>query len=127
MPSVLAVAAQRSLLCPSRQTRLLNAASQVILDSSSSTERRISLSSLRCPRSGKEPEPYAVEAKEMLRKLIIGKKVDVKPEYKRTWAPEGQPPADRTFATVIYNSDKNVAEALLLEGLATVARHGQAR
>lgn len=89
-------------------------------------ERRISLSSLRCPRLGKEPEAYAAEAKEMLRKLVIGKKVVVKPEYKRSFAADGAPPSERTFATVLYNSEKNAAEALVSEGLATVAKHGQA-
>jgi len=89
-------------------------------------EKRISLSSLRCPRMGREPEPYAIESKELLRKLVIGKKVKVTPEYKRSFAPEGQTPQERTFATVMYNSDKNAATTLLAEGLATVNRQGQA-
>jgi endonuclease YncB( thermonuclease family) len=99
---------------------------QVVADPSG-TERRVSLSSLRCPRLGKEPEPYAAEAKELLRKLTIGKKVVVKPEYKKSFAPEGAAPSERTFVTVLYNTDKNAAEALLTEGLATVAKYGQVR
>ena len=89
-------------------------------------ERRLSLSSLRCPRMGREPEPYAAEAKELLRKLLIGKKVSVHPEYKRSFAAEGSAPSERTFCTVLYNGDKNAAETMLSEGLATVAKHGQA-
>ncbi|KAL1500074.1 hypothetical protein AB1Y20_012749 [Prymnesium parvum] len=98
----------------------------LVVADASGAERRLSLSSLRCPRMGKEPEPYAAESKEALRKLLIGKKVVVKPEYKRTFAAEGATPQERTFATVLYNSEKNAAEALVSEGLATVARHGQA-
>lgn len=97
----------------------------LIVTDQAGAEKRLSLSSLRCPRMGREPEPYAVESKELLRKLLIGKKVKVTPEYKRTFAPEGQPPQERTFATVTYNNDKNAATALLVEGLATVNRQGQ--
>ena len=75
---------------------------------------------------GKEPEAYAAEAKELLRKTLIGKKVKVEPEYKRTFAVEGAAAAtERVFVTVLYNSDKNAAETMLAEGLATVSKHGQ--
>ncbi|KAL3924316.1 MAG: hypothetical protein SGPRY_003952 [Prymnesium sp.] len=96
----------------------------LIVADANASERRISLSSLRCPRMGKEPEPFAAESKEALRKLLIGKKVIVKPEYKRSIPTEGAA-VDRTFGTVLYNSDKNAAETMLSEGFATVARHGQ--
>lgn len=98
----------------------------LVVTDPTNAERRISLSSLRCPRMGREPEPYAAEAKEALRRLVIGKKVLVKPEYKRSFAAEGAPPQERTFGTVLFNGEKNVAEALLADGLATVSRHGQA-
>lgn len=98
----------------------------VIVADQAGEEKRVSLSSLRCPRMGREPEPYAVESKELLRKLLIGKKVRVVPEYRRSFAVEGTPPQERTFVTLWYNSDKNAAVTLLSEGLAAVARHGQA-
>lgn len=45
-------------------------------------ERRVALSSIRAPRVGNprrgvEDEPWAVEAKEALRKMVIGKPVKV--------------------------------------------------
>lgn len=99
----------------------------LIVADQTGTQRRVSLSSLRCPRMGKEPEAYAAEAKELLRKTLIGKKVKVEPEYKRTFAVEGAAAAtERVFVTVLYNSDKNAAETMLAEGLATVSKHGQA-
>ena len=130
------------------------------------TERRVSLSSVRCPRppgrdaSNADPTQarenarnalYAAEAKELLRKTLIGKKVSccerppgglwtlgplpfslslqvkVTPEYKRNFAPEGAPPMERMFATVMFGNEKNAAELLIADGLATVGRTGQVR
>jgi len=107
-----------------RVTEIVSGDTLIVTDQAGA-EKRVSLSSLRCPRMGREPEPYAAESKELLRKLLIGKKVKVVPEYKRNFAAEGQPPQERTFATVLYNSDKNAATALLAEGLATVNQKGQ--
>lgn len=91
--------------------------------SENGVERRFSLASLRCPRMGKEPEPYANESKEYLRKILIGKKVQVVPEYKRT-APAGTGGQERVFATIM-SSGKNAGEAMVSEGLAVVSRQGQ--
>lgn len=103
-------------------------------------ERRVSLSSVRCPRvpgkdvSNADPAQarenvrnavYGAEAKEFLRKALIGKKVKVVPEYKRNFAAEGAPAMERMFATVLYAGEKNVAELLIGEGLGIVARTGQ--
>ena len=47
----------------------------VIRDSSSSAERRVTLSSIRAPRPARrdeKPEPYGTEAKEFLRQRLIG-------------------------------------------------------
>lgn len=49
----------------------------------------------------------------------------VVPEYKRNFAPEGAPPMERMFATVLFGNDKNAAELLISDGLATVGRTGQ--
>ena len=91
-------------------------------------ERRFSLSSLRCPRMGRDPEPYASESKESLRKMLIGRKVKVVPEYKRTFGGgEGQGPAEaRSFATIIYNNERNAGMVQIQEGLAVVMKHGGA-
>ena len=51
--------------------------------------------------------------------------VKVMPEYKRNFAPEGAPPMERMFATVLFGNDKNAAELLISDGLATVGRTGQ--
>uniref|UniRef100_A0A803NVN4 Ribonuclease n=1 Tax=Cannabis sativa TaxID=3483 RepID=A0A803NVN4_CANSA len=55
---------------------------------SPSAERRVNLSSIRCPRIGnprrdEKPAPYAREAKEFLRTRILGKQVNVQMEYSR--------------------------------------------
>ena len=100
----------------------------VVVTDAAGAERRFSLASLRCPRMGREPEPYAVESKESLRKLLIGKKVKVTPEYKRTFPPqqEGGPAGEaRTFATVVMG-DKNAGMEQLNSGLAVVMKHGGA-
>ena len=44
------------------------------------------LCSLRCPRAGgrdRQPEPWGADAKEFLRKKLIGREVDVQMEYNR--------------------------------------------
>ncbi|KAF8390783.1 hypothetical protein HHK36_025311 [Tetracentron sinense] len=51
-------------------------------------ERRVNLSSIRCPRMGnprrdEKPAPYAREAKEFLRTRLIGRQVNVSMEYSR--------------------------------------------
>jgi len=88
-------------------------------------ERRFSLSSVRAPKLKEQPE-WANEAKELLRKNLIGKKVKIAPEYRRRFeqGDKGET-VERLFGTVVYNGDKNAAQTLIAEGLATVARHNQ--
>ncbi|KAK7316871.1 hypothetical protein RJT34_00642 [Clitoria ternatea] len=55
-------------------------------------ERRVNLSSIRCPKMGnprrdEKPAPYAREAKEFLRTRLIGRQVNVEMEYSRKVAP----------------------------------------
>ena len=118
-----------------RVVEVFSADTLIVVDGDGA-ERRVSLSSVKAPRAGGkdaatsgDPEAvknahYAAEGKELLRKTLIGKKVKVTPEYKRNFAPEGAPPQERTFASVLYGSDKNVAELLIGEGLALVGRAG---
>lgn len=84
-------------------------------------EKKVSLASVRAPRMGRRGQGdarCAMEAREYLRKRLIGKKVRVIPEYTR----EGQ--SDRVYATVVQN-DSNVGVALVAEGLAEVIPHRQ--
>lgn len=55
-------------------------------------ERRVNLSSIRCPKMGnprrdEKPAPYAREAKEFLRTRLIGRQVNVQMEYSRKVGP----------------------------------------
>ncbi|KAF7840208.1 ribonuclease TUDOR 1-like [Senna tora] len=55
-------------------------------------ERRVNLSSIRCPKIGnprrdEKPAPYAREAKEFLRTRLIGRQVNVQMEYSRKVGP----------------------------------------
>ncbi|XP_014501824.1 ribonuclease TUDOR 1 [Vigna radiata var. radiata] len=55
-------------------------------------ERRVNLSSIRCPKMGnprrdEKPAPYAREAKEFLRTRLIGRQVNVQMEYSRKVSP----------------------------------------
>jgi staphylococcal nuclease domain-containing protein 1 len=73
-------------------------------------------------KRGEPDEPYAFEAREFLRKKLIGKKVKRVIDYTRP------PPADqkdrtpRPFATLTYQG-QNISELLVSAGLATVIKH----
>ena len=65
--------------------------------------------------------PYMFEAREFLRKKLIGKRVNVKVDYV-------QPPANNfpeKVCCTVSISNSNVAEALVAKGLATVVRYRQ--
>ncbi|KAK3258937.1 hypothetical protein CYMTET_32042 [Cymbomonas tetramitiformis] len=79
-------------------------------------------------------EPYAAEAKELLRSKLIGKQVSVNMEYSRTIPTSESTPdlPDRTmnFGSVHLMDKKNpgepganVAEMVVVRGLASVVRH----
>ncbi|XP_067951454.1 staphylococcal nuclease domain-containing protein 1-like [Watersipora subatra] len=107
----------------------------------SGENRKIFLSSIRPPRpqqaaAGENPSdlrknirerprplydvPYMFEAREFLRKKLIGKRVNVKVDYVQ---PAGNFPEKVCCTVTISNS--NVAEALVSKGLATVIRYRQ--
>lgn len=65
--------------------------------------------------------PNAFEAREFLRKKLIGKKVQVTVDYVK---PANEGYAAKTCATIKIG-DVNIAEALISKGLATCLRHGQ--
>lgn len=120
---------------------------------SPSAERRVNLSSIRCPKMGNprkedmKPQAYAREAKEFLRSRIIGRQVNVSMEYSRQVSLDqnggnGGPVKLMDFGSVFLASlDKlgadtlsapatgsnplggNIAELLVARGFATVVRH----
>ncbi|EME45048.1 hypothetical protein DOTSEDRAFT_170194 [Dothistroma septosporum NZE10] len=83
-------------------------------------EKRINLSSVRQPKpTDLKQSPFSAEAKEFLRKRLIGKHVKVKIDGKRP-ATDGYD--EREMATVTQNNH-NVALLLVENGYASVIRH----
>lgn len=83
-------------------------------------EKRIGLSSVRGPRTGEPSEaPFRDEAKEYLRKKIIGKHVKVSVDGSK---PKSEGFEARDVAT-ITEKDKNINLALVQDGWCSVIRH----
>jgi len=83
-------------------------------------EKRINLSSVRQPKpTDPKQSPFGAEAKEFLRKRLIGKHVKVATDGKR---PANEGYDEREMATV-SNNNKNVALLLVENGYASVIRH----
>mmetsp|Transcript_779 Transcript_779/g.1181 ORF Transcript_779/g.1181 Transcript_779/m.1181 type:complete len:620 (+) Transcript_779:2513-4372(+) len=88
---------------------------------------RISLASVRAPRIGNEKigkadEPYAIECKDRLRQLTVGKQVKVEVHYERD-IPLATGTEKRAFATLSVGKKSDIGELLVSEGLATTQRH----
>ncbi|XP_046390934.1 staphylococcal nuclease domain-containing protein 1 [Ischnura elegans] len=100
------------------------------------SSKKIFLASIRPPRLSEEKQPddkqkrsralydipWMFEAREFLRKNLIGKRVNVKVDYVM--------PASNNFpqkicCTVETNTGTNVAEAMVLKGFATVVKYRQ--
>ncbi|XP_051031751.1 staphylococcal nuclease domain-containing protein 1 [Phodopus roborovskii] len=119
--------------------QVLNA-DAIVVKLNSGVYKTIHLSSIRPPRlEGDNVQdknkklrplydiPYMFEAREFLRKKLIGKKVNVTVDYIRPASPATETvPAfsERTCATVTIGGI-NIAEALVSKGLATVIRYRQ--
>ncbi|KAL1745690.1 hypothetical protein HDZ31DRAFT_62896 [Schizophyllum fasciatum] len=93
-----------------------------LLPKDSKTERRVQLSSTRGPKpSDPRQAPYAQEAKEFLRKKLVGKQVKVTVDFIR---PKEGDFDERECVTIRYgNQNANIAEQLIEKGLATALRH----
>ena len=115
-----------------------------VVDQSTGVERRVHLASVRAPRVGNErrgqkAEPWAVEAREFLRKRCVGKPCRVKMEYARKIAAAGDaqsgssaPERLLAFGTVLLANERTGAfddaavdagELLLIRGLAACIKH----
>ncbi|KAL1405286.1 hypothetical protein Q8F55_008913 [Vanrija albida] len=94
----------------------------VAKDDKSEKERRVQLASVRGPRgSDAKNTYYAAEAKEFLRKRLVGKVVHVLVDYVK---PKDGEYEERECVTITYGGAKNnIAEQLIEKGLATVLRH----
>lgn len=79
-----------------------------------------SIRAMRLGRRGEKDEPWAAEAKEFLRKKLIGKDVSVLPEYKRT----SNIGREMSYASLFIGSE-NISESLVQQGFAEVIPHRQ--
>ncbi|KAF8967855.1 hypothetical protein BDZ97DRAFT_1801575 [Flammula alnicola] len=93
-----------------------------VAEKETSNERRIQLSSTRGPKlSDPRQAYYAQEAREFLRKKLIGKHVKVHIDFVRPREGEFE---ERECATIRYGGHgANIAEQLIEKGLASIVRH----
>ncbi|KAG7098664.1 hypothetical protein E1B28_000580 [Marasmius oreades] len=93
-----------------------------VVEKDSGRERRLQLSSTRGPKlSDPKQAFYAQEAREFLRKKLIGKSVKVNVDFVRPKEGEFE---ERECATVRFGGgNTNIAEQLIEKGLAGVVRH----
>jgi staphylococcal nuclease domain-containing protein 1 len=95
-------------------------ADTIIVRNKAGAEKRISLSSVRGPRAGEASEaPFRDEAKEFLRKKLIGKHVRISVDGTKAATEEFEA---RDVATVTQGG-KNIGLQLVQEGYCTVIRH----
>lgn len=100
----------------------VQSADTLYLRGKNGSERRINLSSVRQPKpTDPKQAPWVPEAKEFLRKKLIGKHVRFSIDGKRP-ATEGYD--EKEMATVKYQ-DKNIGMLLVENGMASVIRHRQ--
>ena len=98
----------------------IQTADTVYLRNKAGSEKRVSLSSIRQPKpTDPKQAPFQAEAKEFLRKKLIGKHAKVTVDGKKA-ASEGY--EEREVVTIMANS-KNVALMLVEAGFASVIRH----
>ena len=99
--------------------RVLNAET-VFIRTRSGEERKVTLSSIRQPKpSDPKQSPFGADAKEFLRKRLIGKHVKVSIDGKK---PASEGFEEREVATITVGG-KNIALTLVEAGYASVIRH----
>lgn len=95
-------------------------ADTIYFKSKSGAEKRASLSSIRQPKPADPKQgPFQAEAKEFLRKKLIGKHVQVTVDGKKAASEAYE---EREVVTVVFNN-KNIALLLVEAGYASVIRH----
>lgn len=95
-------------------------ADTIIVRNKTGAEKRISFSSIRGPRAGEPSEaPFRDDAKEFVRKKLIGKHVRISVDGSKPATDEFEA---REVATVTHNG-KNVGLQLVQEGYCSVIRH----
>jgi staphylococcal nuclease domain-containing protein 1 len=100
-------------------SRVLNGET-IFLRTRSGEERKVTLSSIRQPKpSDPKQAPFGADAKEFMRKKLIGKHVKVSIDGKK---PPSEGFEEREVATILVNG-KNVALQLVEAGYASVIRH----
>jgi staphylococcal nuclease domain-containing protein 1 len=100
-------------------TKVLSA-DVIFVKNKAGVEKRVNLSSIRGPRPSEAAEaPFRDEAKEFLRKRIIGKKIRLSIDGSR---PATEEYDAKEVATVTLN-DKNIGLLLVQEGWCSVIRH----
>jgi staphylococcal nuclease domain-containing protein 1 len=100
--------------------KIIGADTIVVRNKAGTTEKRISLSSVRGPRTNESSEaPFRDEAKEFVRQRLIGKQVKV--------SIDGSKPASDGFeakdVATVTEKGKNIGLALVEAGYASVIRH----
>lgn len=105
----------------------------VILDDATAEAKRITLASVRASRAERGsrdrstmPTGPAADAKEAMRKRMIGRRVSVKVEYTREPAADAVRKEVMTFATVSREGDAktgDIALQMISNGLLSVVRH----
>jgi len=106
-------------------TQVINGDRIAVLLDGLNEERKFNLASIRAPRMGVRgapDEPCAFQAREYLRKKLIGKNVKLEVEYTKRPLPE-QGATERQVSVSVYVGKENVSEGLVAAGLATVVRH----
>ncbi|KAI6294094.1 hypothetical protein MCOR29_003865 [Pyricularia oryzae] len=95
-------------------------ADSIIVRSKSGAERRINFSSVRGPRTAEPSEaPFREEAKEFLRKKLIGKHVQITIDGKK----EAEGDFEAKEVATVTQAGKNIGLILVQEGYASVIRH----
>jgi staphylococcal nuclease domain-containing protein 1 len=89
---------------------------------------KISLASVRAPRvgsdrAGRPDEPYAMECKDKLRLMTVGKEVIVNIHYEREIPVQPGVTEKRPCGTVSVGKHEDVSQVLINEGLATTQFH----
>lgn len=101
-------------------SKVISADTIIVRNKAGDVEKRISLSSIRGPRTNEQSEaPFREEAKEFVRKRLIGKHVSM--------SVDGSKPATDGFeardVATVTEKGKNIGLAVVQEGWASVIRH----